>query len=199
MLLPKYTIMSIAISVVFLSGCSLISPEYNNDDLPFGDTVMPENVPEVVVESFKDCMAAGNPVMESYPRQCRHEGEVFVEDVGNIIEKQDLIRLTTPQPQEIIESPLEITGEARGTWFFEANFPVVLTNWDGLIIAEGYAAADGEWMTEEFVPFTATLEFEKPSYGERGTLILQKANPSDFRELDDALEIPVSFGVIAQR
>lgn len=33
------------------------------------------------VSSFADCVAAGNPVMESYPRQCRHAGELFVEDV----------------------------------------------------------------------------------------------------------------------
>ncbi len=34
------------------------------------------------VDSFEDCVAAGNPVMESYPRQCRHKGEHFVEVIG---------------------------------------------------------------------------------------------------------------------
>ncbi len=94
---------------------------------------------------------------------------------------------------ETISSPLEITGEARGQWFFEANFPIVLTNWDGLIIAEGYATAQDEWMTTDFVPFTATIDFERPEYGERGTLILQKANASGLPEHDDALEIQVIF------
>ena len=69
------------------------------------------------------------------------------------------IKLISPVVGQTINSPLSITGEARGTWFFEATFPVVLTNWDGLIIAEGYATAQGDWMTEEFVPFTAELEF----------------------------------------
>ena len=78
-------------------------------------------------------------------------------------------------------------------WFFEADFPVILTNWDGLIIAEHYATAEGAWMTEDFVPFTATLEFEPPEYGERGTLILQKANASGLPEHDDAVEITVFF------
>ena len=41
--------------------------------------------PDVVideVDSFEDCVAAGNPVMESYPRQCRHNDQHFVEDIS---------------------------------------------------------------------------------------------------------------------
>lgn len=107
--------------------------------------------------------------------------------------KADLIRLTNPQPESVITSPLTITGEARGYWFFEASFPVTLTDWNGLIIAEGVATADGDWMTEDFVPFTATLTYTKPSFGDRGSLILQKDNPSGLPENDDALEITVWF------
>lgn len=33
------------------------------------------------VSNFKECAAAGNPVMESYPRQCRNGGDVFVEEI----------------------------------------------------------------------------------------------------------------------
>ncbi len=33
------------------------------------------------VDSFQSCIDAGNPVMESYPRQCAHEDMVFVEDI----------------------------------------------------------------------------------------------------------------------
>ena len=43
--------------------------------------------PEAVIKvsSFEDCVAAGNPVMESYPRQCRSaDGQLFVEDVPAI-------------------------------------------------------------------------------------------------------------------
>lgn len=34
------------------------------------------------VTNFEECVKAGNPVMESYPRQCRHNGELFVEELG---------------------------------------------------------------------------------------------------------------------
>ena len=114
-------------------------------------------------------------------------------DIGNEPDKADLIRLTTPRPNQAITSPLTITGEARGTWYFEASFPVVLTDWDGRIIAQGIATAQGEWMTAEFVPFVAILAFtvDKSAYSNKGTLILRKDNPSGLPEHDDALEVPV--------
>ena len=145
------------------------------------------------IASFEDCVAAGNPVMESYPRQCRAGGQTFTENIGNELDKTDLIRLSNPRPNQKISSPLTVSGEARGTWFFEASFPVVLTDWDGLIIAQGIATADGNWMTEDFVLFTAELTFEKPTLYNRGTLILRKDNPSGLPANDDALEIPVVF------
>ena len=103
------------------------------------------------------------------------------------------IVLTSPRPGELISSPLLIEGKARGNWFFEASFPVILTNWDGLIIAESYAQAQDEWMTENFVPFKATLEFETPELYKNGSLILQKDNPSGLPENDAAYEITVQF------
>ena len=104
-----------------------------------------------------------------------------------------LIEVFSPLEGEAIESPLIVRGQARGTWFFEATFPVVLTNWDGLIIAEGYATAQDEWMTEDFVPFLATLTFDVPGVYNRGTLILQKSNPSGLSNNDDAFELPILF------
>ena len=35
------------------------------------------------VDNFKECVAAGNPVMESYPRKCRHKDQTFVEIIEN--------------------------------------------------------------------------------------------------------------------
>jgi len=109
------------------------------------------------------------------------------------VSKADLIRIDSPRPNQVIQSPLTITGEARGSWFFEASFPVVLVNWDGLIIAQGIATAKSDWMISEFVPFEATLTFtiDKNTYSNRGWLILKKDNPSGLPEHDDAFEIPV--------
>ncbi len=97
-----------------------------------------------------------------------------------------------PRTGDLATSPLLIRGKARGYWYFEASFPVRLLDGNGKLLAIKPAQADGEWMTEEFVPFSMTLEFEKPTTG-TGTLILQKDNPSGLPEYDDELVIPVRF------
>jgi hypothetical protein len=108
--------------------------------------------------------------------------------------KSDLIVLDSPISGAKISSPLKISGKARGNWFFEASFPVILVDWDGKIIAEGIAKAKDDWMTENFVPFEATLEFTKPEgNNNRGAIILKKDNPSGESRFDDALEIPIYF------
>jgi hypothetical protein len=114
---------------------------------------------------------------------------------AHIASKSDLIVLTSPAPYDTINSPVSLTGKARGYWFFEASFPVTVVNWDGLIIGEGIATAGGEWMTEEFVPFTASITFtvDPDVYSKNGALILQRDNPSGLPENDNALEIPVIF------
>ncbi len=115
-------------------------------------------------------------------------------DVPNSSVVSEMITVDFPKPNTVVTSPLIVTGRARGNWFFEASFPVSLVNWDGLIIAQGIATAKGDWMTTEFVPFEAVLEFEKPDlYPERGALILQKDNPSGLPQYDAAIEISVRF------
>ena len=103
-----------------------------------------------------------------------------------------LIRVQSPQPNAQIESPLEVRGEARGTWYFEADFPLRLLASDGRVLVESYAQAQGEWMTEAFVPFAATLTFDAKGAA-AGTLVLERANPSDLPENGGELRIPVRF------
>jgi len=147
------------------------------------------------IKSFEDCVNQGYPVMESYPRQCvTPDGQNFTEEIESpvLTGKEDLIVVTFPKSNEVISSPLEIKGEARGYWFFESSFPVYLKNENGEILASGIATADGDWMTEDFVPFTATLTFDQKNV-ENGILVLNKDNPSGLPENDDSLEIPVKF------
>lgn len=151
------------------------------------------------IASFDECIAEGNPAMESYPRQCRAGDQTFIENIGNELEKSNLIRLNTPRPNQAVKSPLIIEGEARGTWFFEGDFPVSLIDSKGLIISESFATAQDNWMTEEFVSFTAILEFEQPTPENKGILILTKDNPSELSELDDFLEVPVLFEKIDEK
>lgn len=148
--------------------------------------------PKTTVTNFEDCAASGNPVQESYPRRCSANGKTFTEDIGNSLDKQDLIRLETPAPNQVVASPLTIKGEARGKWFFEASFPVKIVDGSSKVLGTAIASTTSDWMTDSFVPFTATLTFEKPTT-DKGKLILEKDNPSGLSENADALEIPVKF------
>lgn len=152
-----------------------------------------QNASQKEITSFEECVAAGNPVMESYPSQCRTEdGRVFVEYIGNELEKADLITIDNPRPNQEIASPLVVDGRARGYWFFEASFPVKLYDTNNNLLAWGIAQAKSDWMTEDFVPFEAELIFS-PASTVRGTLVLQKDNPSGLPENDDELIVPVYF------
>lgn len=112
--------------------------------------------------------------------------------VAQSFAKSNLIRVKIPQPNDIIQSPFAIEGEARGTWFFEADFPVRVLDEDGTELGVGIARAEREWMAPDFVPFSAAVQFRAPK-GNRGTVVFQKNNPSDLREHDDALKISVRF------
>lgn len=106
-------------------------------------------------------------------------------------EKLDRIRIFNIYAGDRIVSPLMLSGEARGNWFFEASFPIQLLAEDKSVIAYAIAQADGDWMTEAFVPFRATLSF--PPQAGRGTLVFIRDNPSGLPEYDERLEVPIVF------
>jgi hypothetical protein len=105
-------------------------------------------------------------------------------------DKSDLIRVTFPTANQEVTNLLTVAGEARGYWFFEATFPIKLLDKNGNIIARSFAQAQGEWMTEDFVPFSAEINFTV-SETQNGTLVLEKDNPSDLPQNADELRIPV--------
>ena len=99
----------------------------------------------------------------------------------------------SPQMNSRIQSPMVVRGKAKGYWFFEASFPIILENKHGDIIASGIAQAGGEWMTEQYVPFSSELIFPKQKGGEEGLLIFKKDNPSGLPEHDASVSIPITF------
>lgn len=68
--------------------------------------------PEAVVTNFLDCVAAGNPVMESYPRQCRHGERAFTEVILSAF-NDDTLGLSFNYPQRLGEMKFDIYGPGR--------------------------------------------------------------------------------------
>ncbi|MFA5087369.1 MAG: Gmad2 immunoglobulin-like domain-containing protein [Candidatus Paceibacterota bacterium] len=166
----------IIVGAIIIIAAIAIALNYKNSNL------------KPVVNSFEECVAAGYPVMESYPRKCQK----FIEDIGNVNEKADLIRINSPRPNDLVKSPLVIKGEARGNWFFEASFPIKIFDANGKQLGIAVAQAKSDWMTANFVPYEAALEFEAPVTA-KGILVLEKDNPSGLPQNADQLTIPVYF------
>lgn len=104
----------------------------------------------------------------------------------------NLIQVDAPVANATVSSPLTVTGKARGYWYFEASFPVKLYDANNNLLAVQPAQAQGDWMTENFVPFSVTLTFPTPATP-TGTLVLEKDNPSGEPQNDDSISIPVQF------
>lgn len=141
--------------------------------------------------SFEEC-AALYPVMESYPEQCiTPDGTTFTRYIGNELDLNDHIVITTPRPGDVVRSPLSVEGEARGPWFFEASFLVRLEDSQGNQLGQGIAQALGEWMTTDFVPFSTSLTWETPQTA-TGTLLLIEEDPSGLKT-PRILRVPIRF------
>ncbi|OHA92012.1 MAG: hypothetical protein A2944_01785 [Candidatus Zambryskibacteria bacterium RIFCSPLOWO2_01_FULL_52_12] len=103
-----------------------------------------------------------------------------------------MVRVNSPSRNESISSPITVTGEARGNWYFEASFPIKVIDADGKILGQHYAQAQGDWMTTDFVPFTSTITFS-PGTASTGFIVLEKDNPSGLAENAAEVRIPVRF------
>ncbi len=166
---------------------SIYSDIFNNDNIG--------------VTNYDECAERGYQITDIFPPTCKTpDGQIFVESIDNSSEKADLIQLEYPAlKQTIISSPILLQGRARGNWFFEASFPVEIVDMNGNLLHIGIATAQNEnWMTTDFVPFTASLELENDFQGP-AIMILNKNNPSDYRELDDALIVPVNINILRNR
>jgi hypothetical protein len=177
MSVKNFILIALIISLVFItSSCILINQSGGSEEDQTKTTSEAEDEEPDGIEDIDAIEAETDDEDEGVP----------ADDLS------DFIMVDSPSPDQLITSPLIIEGQARGTWFFEASFPVRLLDAEGTTIVEHYAQTEEEWMTEEFISFSSQLEFEAPET-DAGTLVLIKDNPSDIREYDAQLEIPVRF------
>ena len=101
----------------------------------------------------------------------------------------EMVKITSPLAGATVGRTFTVKGEARGQWYFEASFPVQVKDKDNNTVGQGIAQAEGEWMTTEFVPFSANVIVT--NYSGPATLVLLKDNPSGLPENEDAVSIPI--------
>lgn len=165
--------------------------------------------PSVGAKSFDECAGAGNPVMETHPRRCSdvRTGETFTEELDETPDDKLATRnyqsangvaisIDNWADDRQVTSPLTITGLVPGSWSHEGSFPVEIIYQNDIGLSGTVAELDGDWMTDEMVPFTAELVLDEHLAGEEISIILRKANPSGLPDNDDSLELPVKVASI---
>jgi len=106
--------------------------------------------------------------------------------------KKEGILISSPKTNEKIKSPWKIEGQARGFWYFEAQFPVDLYDAYNNFLGRAILRAKDDWMTENFVPFEGELSFSPPATSS-GTLKFLSDNPSGLPENQKVFEVQVQF------
>lgn len=148
------------------------------------------------IKSFEDC-GKYYPVMESHPRQCRTpDGRLFAEELPQKIlyknaTENDIVP-ELPHPGAVTGKNFTITGKARGTWYFEASFPVKVLDKNGKVLAQGPAQAQSDWMTADFVNFKMDIKIPD-SYIGPATVVMIKDNPSGIPEKDASISFPITI------
>ncbi|HET8574988.1 MAG TPA: Gmad2 immunoglobulin-like domain-containing protein [Candidatus Paceibacterota bacterium] len=148
------------------------------------------------VASLADCVAAGYPVVPGPPRQCTTpDGRRYAEEIPEKATYQnataDMITVALPSPGAVVGKDFKVKGQARGGWYFEGSFPVTLLDKNGKTLVSGVVQAQGEWMTENFVPFEVDLK-APDSYIGPATLVLKKDNPSGLPQNDASVSLPIT-------
>lgn len=149
--------------------------------------------------SFEDCAAAGYPVMESYPRQCKTpDGRTYAEELPQpkityVNATSDNLVAENPFPGAVVGKEFIATGKARGNWYFEASFPITVLDKDGNQLFQTYATAQGEWMTTEFVPFKSQPIKIPANYIGPATIVFHNDNASGLPENDKSVSFPITI------
>jgi hypothetical protein len=102
------------------------------------------------------------------------------------------VTIVSPKEGATVGKTFTITGKAPGNWYFEASFPIIVSDKDGSKIATSHGQAQSDWMTTDLVPFTAKIDVG--SYSGPVTVNLLRDNPSGLPENDDS----TSFDVVVQ-
>ena len=110
-----------------------------------------------------------------------------------ISEKGVKVKLDNIKEGDTVEVGFEVKGSVTGSWFTEGVFPVRITEKEtNSVIITNTARADGEWETEDYVPFSFVIDAE---IEEEGSYILRfdKANPSGVSDGYDYASLTVNL------
>jgi len=184
------------LAIVFISGCT---------EQPNG---------QVGITNFDECIAAGNPVMESYPRQCMYDGKTFTEEVPEPPMPPEDENMKAVNMANQVASGLESTiisderttmsvssvtqSECEGCWAVELEYKLIEEGSDRIqkatvkVTIENWEVADTSYSQVTDIALTSQ---ECEAEGGRIAIIADgKGCSEDEAEMGDVIEL-VSPGV----
>jgi hypothetical protein len=113
------------------------------------------------VSSFEECIAAGNPAMESYPRQCRHGAltftEVIEEESGEFptgiagqVKARDIAKSSDCMKEGTLKSSF-VHNEVTKTWWFDMDVEKEGCN-PACVVSEETFTAEINWRCTGLIP-----------------------------------------------
>jgi hypothetical protein len=181
--MKKYSsLCSIFAATLVFSGCSLFGGAQTN----------PYNAPSAsvpITSPSSSVPASSHDISDNLT------GTITQNNGGTVLGEKLIkpeIKVDTPLVNATVSSPLNISGQAVGNWYFEASFPIQLVDDSGKVLAQTPAQAQSDWMTTDFVPFTAQLTFDSGT-ATSGKIILKNDNPSGNPATQKIYELPVKF------
>jgi len=92
----------------------------------------------------------------------------------------------------VLPYKFSIRGKVKN-WMYEGEFPVFLTDSAGQVYQFTSAKAQGEWMTTDYVQFTAEMDLTGvPIMSNELELVFRKSNPSGDPKLDEQVSFAVT-------
>lgn len=111
-------------------------------------------------------------------------------DKREILGNKDDLLFFSISPNEKVKGKISYKGAVEGGYFFEANILINVLDANKTRILQGNTMATSDWMTSGPVLFEGELDFtplpKGPAYIE-----IHNDNPSDFRQNDKFIRIPI--------
>jgi len=121
------------------------------------------------------------------------EEQKVIEPESKIEGNKDDLVFFSVAPGDTISGILNFSGTIKNAYFFEANILVNILDQNKKLLEVGHGTATTEWMTSEPVSFEGSIDLTGLPTGP-GYIQIANDNPSDRRDLDKFIYIPIVIG-----
>jgi hypothetical protein len=116
-----------------------------------------------------------------------------VQDVQTKMSSSDIAIYSPISGDTISSGVVMLSGQARGSWYFEASAPVEIQDSKKNVLETGHITAQGDWTTTDFVPFSGEIILTIPDGVTSGFIVFKNDNPSGDPSKSKEVSVPVKF------